>query len=47
MIQLFSQFLDRLGSPKDQKSESVALAVVYGMFLSFTMMLMLIMLTVL
>jgi hypothetical protein len=47
MIKLFSQFLDRLGSPKDQKSESVALTVVYCMFLSFTMVLMIMMLMVL
>lgn len=47
MIKLFNQFLDRLGSPEDQKSESVALSVVYCMFLSFTMVLMAMMLLVL
>jgi hypothetical protein len=37
MITLFKQFLDRLGSPKDQKSETVALVVVYCMLLAFMM----------
>jgi hypothetical protein len=39
-MKLFKQFLDHLGSPKDQKSENVALAVVYCMFLSFSMVIM-------
>jgi hypothetical protein len=39
MVELFIQFLDRLGSPKEQQSENVALAVVYCMFLSFSMVL--------
>lgn len=47
MIKLFNQFLDHLGSPKDQKSESVALTVIYCMFLSFTMVLMVMMVMVL
>lgn len=40
MLKLFNSFLDRLGSPKDQKSESVALTVIYCMYLSFAMMLL-------
>jgi hypothetical protein len=39
MLELFIQLLDRLGSPKDQQTESVALTVVYCMFLSFSMVL--------
>jgi hypothetical protein len=39
MVELLIQFLDRLGSPKEQQSENVALAVVYCMFLSFSMVL--------
>jgi hypothetical protein len=42
MIELLLQFLDRLGSPKEQQSENVALAVVYCMFLSFSMVLVVI-----
>lgn len=37
MIKLFDRFLQGLGSPKDQKSEAVALVVVYSMTLSFTL----------
>jgi hypothetical protein len=44
MIKLFTQFLDRLGSPKEQNSENVALAVVYCMYLSFSMVLIVMML---
>jgi hypothetical protein len=39
MLELFIQLLDRLGSPKEQQSETVALTVIYCMFLSFTMVL--------
>jgi hypothetical protein len=39
MLELFIQLLDRLGSPKEQQTESVALTVVYCMFLSFSMVL--------
>jgi hypothetical protein len=42
MIELLLQFLDRLGSPKEQQTENVALAVVYCMFLSFSMVLVVI-----
>jgi hypothetical protein len=42
MVELLLQFLDRLGSPKEQQSENVALAVVYCMFLSFSMVLVVI-----
>lgn len=37
MVRLFNQFLSHLGSPKDQKSECVAVLVVYCMFLSFAL----------
>jgi hypothetical protein len=37
MINLFDKFLGSLGSPKDQKSETVALVVIYSMTLSFTL----------
>jgi hypothetical protein len=39
MLGLFIQLLDRLGSPKEQQTESVALTVIYCMFLSFSMVL--------
>lgn len=44
MVKLFGQFLDRLGSPKDQKSETVALTVIYCMYLSFTLVIVLVIL---
>lgn len=37
MNNLLKQLLDKLGSPNEQKTENVALAVVYCMFLSFAM----------
>jgi hypothetical protein len=40
MMKLFIQLLDRLGQPKEQQYESVALTIVYCMFLSFMMVLM-------
>lgn len=40
MFQLFVKLLDRLGSPKEQQSESVALTVIYCMFLSFSMVIL-------
>lgn len=43
MIKLFDQFLRNLGSPKDQKSEIVALVVVYSMTLSFTLVIVAVM----
>jgi hypothetical protein len=39
MLGLFIQLLNRLGSPKEQQSESVALTIIYCMFLSFSMVL--------
>jgi hypothetical protein len=37
MVNLLNQFLNHLGSPKDQKSETIALSVVYCMSLSFSL----------
>jgi hypothetical protein len=34
---LFKSLLDKLGRPSDQKSETVAVLVVYCMFLSFSL----------
>jgi hypothetical protein len=41
MIKLFAQFMDRLGSPKDQKSETVALTIVYCMHSSLLIVMLL------
>jgi uncharacterized membrane protein len=35
MNNLLAQLFDKLGAPNEQKSEKVALAIVYCMFLSF------------
>jgi hypothetical protein len=35
MNNLLAQLFDKLGTPNEQKSEKVALAIVYCMFLSF------------
>jgi hypothetical protein len=37
MQHLLKQLFDRLGQPSEQKSEKTALAVVYCMFLAFTL----------
>jgi hypothetical protein len=42
MTKLFIQLLDRLGSPKEQQYESVALTIVYCMFLSFMVVIIMI-----
>jgi hypothetical protein len=47
MLNLFKQFLLHLGSPKEQKTESVALVVVYSMTISFTLVIVTVMLMVL
>ncbi len=36
MITLFKHFLDKLGSPKEQKNDALALASIVCMFFSFT-----------
>jgi hypothetical protein len=47
MLNLFKQLLLHLGSPKDQKTESVALVVVCSMTISFTLVMVTVMLMVL
>ena len=46
MLTLFKQFLEHLGSPKDQKSEAVALTVVYSITLSFFIVMITVMLMI-
>jgi hypothetical protein len=46
MVKLFSQLLAYLGSPQEQKSEIVALVVVYCMFLSFALVVLAVILMV-
>jgi heme/copper-type cytochrome/quinol oxidase subunit 2 len=47
MLKLFNQLLTHLGSPKEQKTESVALVVVYSMTIAFITVMVTVMLMVL
>jgi hypothetical protein len=47
MINLFKELVGNLGRPQDQKSEMVALTVVYSMSLSFTLVMVVVILMVL
>ncbi len=40
MTKIFVELLNKLGKPAEQKSENTALAIIYCMFLSFSLTLM-------